>query len=229
MKRVIIATVCLLLCSFVGVSAQDDPEYRAEIGAGVGLMGYLGDYNGTLTKNLQPMWGVVGKYRFNPRMALALNIASGKLKGSSADVKTWYPELADSTYEFSNALVDANVRFEYNFWPFGTGREYRGAKTFTPYIAMGLGANFASTDGGSVFSLNVPIGIGVKYKLATRVNLSLEWMMHFSASDKLDYSDDPYGIDSAGLFKNTDCYSTLQLSITYDIMAKCRTCHNDNE
>ena len=27
------------------VNAQDDPEYRMEIGGGVGMMGYLGDYN----------------------------------------------------------------------------------------------------------------------------------------------------------------------------------------
>lgn len=229
MKSAIAATVFAVLGFAVNADAQTDPEYKMEIGAGVGLMGYLGDFNGNLTKDLQPAWSLVGKYRFNPRMSLALNITSGKMKGSSKDVATWYPELNDTTIDFSNAVVDAGLRFEYNFWPFGTGREYRGAKMLTPFVAVGLGTTFANADDGNVFTMNVPIGLGVKYKVATRLNLALEWMMHFSLSDKLDSVEDPYGIESSGLFKNTDCYSTLCLSLTYDIWAKCRTCHNERE
>ncbi len=210
-----------------GVAAQTDPEYRAEVGVGAGLVAYQGDFSSSIASDMQPLWAVVGKYRFNPRAALSLNISSGTLKGSSNNAKTWYPELNDTTVSFSTPVVDVGVRLEYNFWPFGTGREYRGAKLFTPYVAVGLGATFAKPAGGSVATFNLPIGVGVKYKVATRLNLSLEWAMHFSASDKLDSVEDPYGIKSSGLFKNTDCYSTLQLSLTYDIMAKCRTCHND--
>ena len=40
---------------------------------------------------------------------------------------------------------------------------------------------------------------------------------------------DPYDIPSTGAFKNTDCYSTLQFTITYSFKAKCRTCHNEDE
>ena len=51
--------------------------------------------------------------------------------------------------------------------------------------------------------------------------------MHFTGGDKLDGVDDPYGIESSGLFKNTDCYSTLYVTLTYDLWAKCRTCHKE--
>ena len=206
--------------------AQTDPEYRAELGAGAGLVSYQGDFNGSIAKNMEPGGSALAKYRFNPRMALGLNITYGKLKGSSADVSTWYPELQDSVHSFSNTVVDAGLRFEYNFWPYGTGREYFGAKRFTPFIAIGLGLTYAKA-GGTVVTGNLPIGAGVKYKIGTRVNLALEWTMHYSLSDKLDGTDDPYGIESSGMFKNTDSYSVLQLSVTYDIWAKCRTCHND--
>lgn len=229
MRKALATVLIMVMGMALTANAQTDPEYRMEIGAGVGYMAYHGDFNPKLTKDLQPAWTLVGKYRFNPRMALALTVSSGKMKGSSADVKTWYPEINDSTVEFDNALVDAGLRFEYNFWPFGTGREYRGAKTFTPYVAIGLGTTFAKAQSGNVFTMNMPVGVGVKYKLATRLNLALEWMMHFSASDNLDGVKDPYGIESSGLFKNTDCYSTMTLSITYDVWAKCRTCHNENE
>lgn len=226
MKR--LSALCIALAALCQqAAAQTDPEYRAEIGVAAGLMSYQGDFNGSLLKNFQPMYGVVGKYRFNPRSALSLNIVSGKIKGDCKGTTTWYPEMSDTTYTFNTSLVDVGVRFEYNFWPFGTGREYRGAKPLTPYIVLGLGATVAKPESGSVVTVNLPLGVGVKYKLATRLNLALEWLMHFSGSDKLDGVQDPYGIKSSGLFKNTDCYSALQLTLTYSFMPKCRTCHND--
>ena len=221
--------LALMTLATVRVSAQDDVEYRMEVGAAVGLMGYHGDFNGSLTKNLQPMGSLVARYIFNPYMGLKANVSYGKLKGSSADVKTWYPEYRETPYSFSNKLVDLDVVYEYNFWPYGTGRDYRGAKRLTPYILLGLGGTFVKTEQKNVFTANLPIGVGVKYKLGARVNVGLEWAMHFSLNDELDGVKDPYGIKSSGLFKNTDCYSTLQLSVTYSFMAKCRTCHNEDE
>ena len=221
--------LALMTLSTVRVSAQDDVEYRMEVGAAVGLMGYHGDFNGSLTKDLQPMGSLVARYIFNPYMGLKANVSYGKLKGSSADVKTWYPEFSETPYSFSNKLVDLDVVYEYNFWPYGTGRDYRGAKRLTPYLLLGLGGTFVKTDQKNVFTANLPIGVGVKYKVGARVNVGLEWAMHFSLNDELDGVKDPYGIKSSGLFKNTDCYSTLQLSVTYSFMAKCRTCHNEDE
>ena len=55
----------------------------------------------------------------------------------------------------------------------------------------------------------------------------MEWAFHFSDSDKLDGVEDPYYIKSTGLFKNRDCYSMLQLSLTYSFLPKCVTCNND--
>lgn len=220
--------LALMTLSTVRVSAQDDVEYRMEVGAAVGLMGYHGDFNGSLTKDLQPMGSLVARYIFNPYMGLKANVSYGMLKGSSADVKTWYPEYR-TPYSFSNKLVDLDVVYEYNFWPYGTGRDYRGAKRLTPYLLLGLGGTFVKTEQKNVFTANLPIGVGVKYKVGARVNVGLEWAMHFSLNDELDGVKDPYGIKSSGLFKNTDCYSTLQLSVTYSFMAKCRTCHNEDE
>lgn len=219
-------TVLMLFVSLCA-HAQDEPEYKAEIGVGAALVAYQGDFNGSLTKNMQPMGALVAKYRPNPRSAWALNIGFGKLKGSSENTATWYPATSDTTITFNNSLVDVGLRYEYNFWPYGTGREYRGAKPLVPFIALGLGAGFVKTDEKNIVATNMPIGFGVKYKMAERVNLTLEWMMHFTLSDELDGVKDPYGIKSNGLFKNTDCFSTLQLSITYDIFAKCKTCNSD--
>ena len=120
------------------------------------------------------------------------------------------------------------MRYECNFWPYGTGQEYRGAKPLTPYILIGLGATVAKPD-ETVVAVNMPLGLGVRYKIGERLNLGVEWVMHFTGSDKLDGQKDPYGIKSSGLFKNTDCYSHLGVSLTYDLWAKCKTCHNDRD
>lgn len=227
-KQWLVKVLLVLLtfhCSLFTSLAQDEPEYRLEIGAGAGTVTYLGDYNTNLLKNAQPWGAVVGKYKFNPRMAVAMTIGYGKLKGSTADANTWYPS---EDRQFNYKMVDAGLRYEYNFWAYGTGREYRGARPLTPFIALGLGAIY---HGGAEkgLAVNLPFGAGVKYKLGNRLNLTAEWRMHFSMSDKLDGVEDPYGIKSTGIFKNTDCFSILQVALTYDFWAKCKTCHNDRD
>ena len=123
-------------------------------------------------------------------------------------------------------LYDLSCVYEYNFWPYGTGRDYHRAKRLAPYLFLGLGATVADTKlAGTVVTAHVPLGLGVKYKAADRLNLGLEWRMHFSLSDELDGVRDPYGITSQGIFKNTDCYSMLKFNITYCMLPKCSTCN----
>ena len=191
MKRIFINL--LLFLAATPLWAQSDPEYKMEIGTGVGMMGYLGDFNESLFKDLQPMGTVLARYNLSPYMGLKMNVSFGKMKGSSADVKTYYPRFASAPYTFDNSLVDVGFAYE------------------------------------SVLTANLPIGLGVKYKVSERMNVGLEWALHFSLSDELDGQKDPYGIKSSGLFKNTDSYSTLQLTFSYSFMAKCKTCHNEDE
>ena len=171
----------------MAASAQDEPEYKMEIGAGVGLVSYVGDYNSNPLKGMQPWLALVAKYRLDPRVAIAFDLGTGKLKG---------------------------------------GYEYRGARRFTPFITIGAGASFyGGPEKGA--TMNLPIGAGIKYKIGNRLNLTAEWAMRFTLSDKLDGSKDPLGIKSSGLFKNTDGYSVLQIALTYDLWEKCKTCNND--
>ena len=226
MRKLLLMLMVLLPAA--RMSAQDDPQYRMEIGAGVGTVSYEGDFNGNVLKNMQPMFSALWRYNFDPYKDLRLSATYGKLKGSSKDVDTYYPDYATEESSFNRNLLDVSPVFEYNFWPYGTGRDYRGAKRLTPYIYGGIGATSASGGGSkSVFTANVPIGLGVKYKLNERMNLGLDWGIHFSLSDELDGVKDPYQVKSSGMFKNTDCYSMLQLTLTYSFKAKCRTCNKE--
>lgn len=217
----------LMLAAMLNMNAQTDDEYLMEIGGGVGFLGYLGDYNNVLTRDLQPMATLLVRRNLNPYMGLRLAASFGKLKGDERDVKTVYPSTGVTPYSFSRTLTDVSLTYEYNFWPYGTGHDYYGAKRLTPFVFLGLGGTYAGGDGSSVFTANVPIGLGLKYKVGQRMNVGVEWSMHFSMSDKLDGRKDPYGITSSGMFKNTDCYSVLQLTLSYSFMPKCTTCNKD--
>lgn len=228
------AYIVLMMTTVLPAMAQDDAEYRMEIGGGVGLAGYLGDFNENLTKDQQPMAAAVARYIFNPYEGLKLSAAYGKLKGTSADMKTYYPDYAEKPYEFDNGLIDLSLTYERNLIPYGTGQDYMGAKRLAPFVFGGLGLTYAKTNNSSdgkssAFTANVPIGIGIKYKVADRLNIGVEWAMHFSLSDRLDGVKDPYYIVSGGAFKNTDCYSTVMVSLTFSFWERCRVCHNQDE
>ena len=217
-----------LLSAPVPTLAQADEEYLLEVGGGIGAVSYLGDFNGSISGNMQPMATALLRRVINPYMGVTATVSYGQLKGSYKSADTFYPDYQGQTYSFSNPLVDLSLRYEYNFWPYGTGRDYRGAKRLTPFVFGGLGGTYTNTT-GTVLATNLLLGAGVKYKAAKRLNVALEWGIHFTTSDKLDGAEDPYYIKSTGAFKNKDCYSALQLTLTYSFLAKCRTCHNEDE
>ena len=218
----------LMLCATLTASAQQDDEYLMEIGGGMGMVSYQGDFNGKITSGMQPAGAIVWRRLLNPYMGFRVTGMMGKLKGDATRVETYYPDETTRAYSFDRSLTDVSVTYEYNFWPYGTGRDYRGAKRLTPFVFGGIGATYVSGGEKKVFTANVPIGLGIKYKLKERLNVGLEWSMHFSLSDELDGMADPYGIKSSGAFKNTDCYSGLMLTLTYSFKSKCRTCNNDD-
>lgn len=218
----------LMLCATLTASAQQDDEYLMEIGGGVGMVSYQGDFNGKITSGMQPAGAIVWRRLLNPYMGFRVTGMMGKLKGDATRVETYYPDETTRAYSFDSSLTDVSVTYEYNFWPYGTGRDYRGAKRLTPFVFGGIGATYVSGGEKKVFTANVQIGLGIKYKLKERLNVGLEWSMHFSLSDELDGIADPYGIKSSGAFKNTDCYSGLMLTLTYSFKSKCRTCNNDD-
>ena len=217
----------LLTLAIAPLKAQDNPQYRLEVGGGMGLMSYEGDFNANLFAKPKLMGTLLGRYSIDPYKALRLSASWGKLRGSSENLDTYYPDYQEVTYSFNNSIMDVSMVFEYNFWPYGTGRDYRGAKRMTPYIYGGLGATYVKGKEKEIFTGNVPIGIGLKYKINERLNFSVDWAVHFSLSDELDGVKDPYGVKSSGIFKNTDCYTMLQLMLTYSFSAKCRTCNRE--
>ena len=228
MIRTLRITALLILFAVANANAQEEPTYKGEVGGSIGLTNYLGDFNDNMLQGFQLGADLLYRFVFSPYSALKIDAGYAQLKGASSDVTTYYPDYADVPYTFSRSLVDLNAVYEYNFWPYGTGRDYRGAVRLTPYIFFGLGATMSFGTPGTNVTANLPLGIGVKYKIADRLNFGVSWAVHLGMSDKLDGVADPYHIQSSGLFKNTDCYTSLRLTLTYSVSPKCPTCNKDD-
>ena len=114
---------------------------------------------------------------------------------------------------------------EFNFFNFGIGSKYMNLKRITPYLVVGVGGTLASPSvGGSSFAIVLPMGVGVKYKWKERLNLGLEFTMRKSFGDGLDGLSDLNGINHS-FAKNTDWYSVLMVSVTYEFGKRCKVCH----
>lgn len=230
-----IRTWLLMVCFFgivSGMQAQSqEDEYKMELGAAMGVSYYLGDANYLVPyKDLGWCGGVVARFNLNQRMQIKTNLLAAKIAGDTRNFHNKYPN--NGVADFSRVIYDLGAQFEYNFLPYGTGRGFNGGKRFTPYLFAGLGMTFAPKPLDTVFTLNFPIGVGVKYKLAPRWNIGFEVSMRFSMSDRLDVTragnlelEDPYQIKGKG-FKNNDSYSFTVFYITYDLFAKCKDCNN---
>lgn len=223
--RQIAQLAALFLALFIPKEMRAQEDYRFEIGAGAGMTGYLGDANtANLLKN--PSWDaeLLFRYLMTPRLAFKTNFFIGGLRGNSAQMTNVFPDGA--TYKFSTTFYELSELFEFNFFNYGMGESYRKLKRITPYITAGLGLTAWSVGGKGGVAFTIPMGIGVKYKPALRWNLGLEFLMKKTFTDRLDGPQlkDPIGIKS-GFMKNTDWYSTLSFTVTYEFSQRCAVCN----
>lgn len=221
-RFLIIISMFVFLGTFAG-KAQED--YRFDAGGGIGMTGYLGDAN---TANLwaHPSWDaeILFRYIANPRWAFKTNFYVGGLSGDSADMLNVFPD--DQTYSFSTTFYEIGEMAEFNFFNYGMGEYYRHLKRFSPYITAGVSLTMWSVEDHFGAAFTLPFGIGFKYKPSRRLNLGIEFLMKKTFTDRLDgpMLDDPLGIESS-FMKNTDWYSTLTFTISYEFSKRCATCN----
>lgn len=219
-NKIIIALTAL--CSICTEIRAQEAEYKMEFGIMGGGSFYMGDANySVLYKNTKPAFGAFARYNLNPRMSLKFDLGYGGISGDANEGKNKFPEyMTPEMLKFNKSVYDLGCQYEISFWGYGTGKGYKGTKRLTPYIQAGLGFTYCN-----VFTMNIPVGIGVKYKLAPRWNVGLDWTMRFALSDKLDGIKDPYRING-GFLKNKDTYSWTMITVSYDMFQKLRKCNN---
>lgn len=224
----------LVLCgSMQPIMAQSDDVYRMEIGGGVGTSFYLGDVNTGFYSQSGLAYAAQLRFVLNPRSAVKLQLGRAAIKGTTSGVKTIYPmdplsgtlSTTPLNYQFSERVSSLAALYELHFLPYGYHAGYQHHARIVPYLQAGIGVHYAEKN--KALAPSLPIGFGIKYKLAPRLNLGFDWLVHFTTSDKLDGLNNPNGVRSSG-FKNKDHYITTMLTLTYDIAPHCPTCNKDN-
>ncbi len=200
-------------------------EYKFDAGIGLGLSGYLGDAN---ESNMFAHPGLAAaatfRYLVNSRWAFRAALTTASLSGNTENMDNVLPE--GKVYDFKSQVYDLGVRAEFNFFNYGIGESYKQLSRVTPYLSLDAGVIMSSTGGETFVAPNLPMGVGVKFKLKPRVNLGMEFTMTKVFGDNVDSGElkDLYQIKSSFL-KNTDWYSTLMVSISYEFGKRCVTCH----
>ena len=219
----------MMLCFATGARA-DGLEYRYEVGAMVGGCSYYGDANYVSPiDNINIMGGLLWRYNINPRMAVKADLAVGRISGTTEGKDNVFP---GGEVKFGRMLYELGAQYECHFFAYGDGTGYKQTRRWAPYLLAGVGMTYAPAPAKHVFTANVPVGVGLKFKVAPRLNLGCEFTWRFTLSDNLDVTgksapvlDDPYGIDS-GFMKNKDSYSFLSVFVTYDLSPKYRKSNN---
>lgn len=225
MKKITFLSLATLYILIGTATMRAQEDYRFDFGGGVGMTGYLGDAN-TSTLFSHPSWNVELLFRYiaTNRWNFKTNFFVGGLAGDSADMLNVFP--SEETYKFSTIFYELSELVEFNFFSYGIGETYLHLKRWTPYIAGGLGLTAWSVAGHSGAAFTIPFGVGFRYKPSKRLNLGLEFLMKKTFTDRLDGPDlnDPTGIKSSFL-KNTDWYSTLTFTVSYEFSKRCAACN----
>ena len=221
-RRLLLAS--LAMCCIVAAKAQT-ATYKFDIGAQLGMSGYIGEAN---TSNIFKHPGFDGelssRYIGNTRWAIRGVFSTFGLSGNTAELDNVLP--GNASYSFSSQVFDLGARGEFNFLPYGIGETYKRLRRCTPYVTVGIGVAMARTGGKTYAAPTIPMGLGLKFKVAERWNLGLEFTMtkafndHFDSPDLADLNQ-----IKVDFYKNTDWYSRLTIGVSYEFGRRCETCH----
>ncbi|MBD5374112.1 MAG: outer membrane beta-barrel protein [Bacteroides sp.] len=207
------------------VLPAQEARYRWDVGLSAGVSGYEGDANsGFWFRRPGLAVAALGRYNFDTRWALRIQGGMMTLSGATGDMNTALPDGA--SYTFRSTLAMLETRGEFNFFPYGIGETYKRLRTWSPYVSLGLGGVMSASEGKNYLTMSIPVGVGVKFKPRERLNLGVEFTVAKTLGDHLDGAalSDIYTIKSS-FFKNTDLYTSLTFSVTYEFGERCTVCN----
>ena len=157
MKKFLLA-FSLFLCFFAAHSQKS-----ADIGVRLGAALYWGDIENRtdLSNDVTALYGIMGRYNFNKRLAVRGQLISGSLKAAGTfdgvnlaeptshitldDVNNipyeLYLKKSDNSYNFYRQVQSFEALFEFNFRNYLMGSMKN--EKFTPYLSVGVGAFYS--------------------------------------------------------------------------------------
>lgn len=206
LKRILTAS---LLFAALTVHSQNKGD-NLELGLMLGGTNYIGDMTESRFQEINPSAGIMLRYNPNHNFSIRGNVFYGSINGDDANLGD--DSLRARNLNFNSPLFEFSGLLEWNIFGFdamGT----RGTKGFTPYLFAGVGIfkfnpktelngeeielQPLGTEGQGTTPLqgrkkyaltqvSLPFGAGIKFRLARRFVVGLEYGARFTFTDYLD-------------------------------------------
>ncbi len=238
LKKIVIC-FSLLAVSFFA-SAQRSPDcyfklYRHDVGITGGATYYMGDFNERFIPLLQPSYygGLMYRFHFNTQHALRAQASYGHVRGDATHAQDALPDPTGNRWKFDCPVLFIDVMGEIGFTPLDVVHIHKKQQRLSPFILIGMGYilrfpdnNYASplqNDKSNVTRqyFSIPIGVGVKYVVAKRYTIGVEWTIRKTFVDDMDNYNDPTPAGTSLL--NTDWLCNVGVTLTYRIPER-RSC-----
>lgn len=182
---------------------------------GGGLFIGMSNYSGDLIEpdfapfaSANPAFGIMVRNQIKPRFGIRGSLNYGKIEGKDSNYDRYLDPGFGRNASFSASIFEVGVIGEYDFLG---NRRYEGTtfkKTISPYLLAGLAANFGKIDasGGDDAELKsarfgLPLGLGIRFDISSKLFLGLEFATRATFSDLLD------GVENTGNPDNKDWYN----------------------
>lgn len=207
-KRLLILIVLALFAMPLYTKAQNSDIYhQGEFGFSFGGAHYFGDLNTRVALNRpKPVVGVFFRKQFTNYIGLRVAAHYAQVGYSDVYSKNTYQKARNLS--FNSNIWELTVQGDFNFFKFVPNDPNF---LFTPYITLGVGMftydPYAFLDGKkeylrplgtegqtlgigrkeySTMSICIPFGVGIKYNISPRTNISFEIAHRFTGTDYLD-------------------------------------------
>jgi len=201
-------------------SQQVKSQHTDDIGFFLGGSFYMGDMNpDRLFYNPAPAYGIKYRFNYNPLLSMSYGLTRGKLNADDADFKSDLFQHYRNAKLRNNYINELSAQVEYNFYPV-TGDKPKTEK-FSPYVKFGLAIGYGEKISPKI-QMFIPFGLGLKYKVTRKVELSLDWAFRRTFTDKLDnvsqyYTNGIFVNRQRSFSKTRDWYSFFGINLHYSL------------
>ncbi len=207
-RQILIVFLAAILT--LSAKSQSSLEYvqKGEFGISAGAAHYFGDLNTRASLNrVKPAVGIFFRKQFGNYVGLRIAAHYAQLGFSDTYSKNDYQKTRNLS--FNSNIWELALQGDFNFFKFVPGDPDHG---FTPYVTLGVGIfsydPYAYLNGKKVFlrplgtegqntgykgrkpystmAICIPFGVGIKYNITPKVNLSVEICQRFTTTDYLD-------------------------------------------
>ncbi len=208
MNRKILFVLIAVMLTNVSKAQMDGYVQQGEFGITAGAAHYFGDINTRAGLNRpKPAVGIFFRKQFGNYIGMRIAGRYAQLGYSDTYSKNDYQKARNLS--FNTNIFELGIQGDFNFFKFVPNDPNY---SFTPYVTLGVGIftydPYAFLDGEKIFlrplgtegqtggylgrksyntmAICIPFGVGIKYSLTEKVNISFEVAQRFTTTDYLD-------------------------------------------